>query len=147
MAKNKGPERVKRMTDVLRVWQALERQAINDTAEIIENTKSPLVRMIMEIIQHDSAMHHRVQQFLIDSVTEEAVTVTREDIAEIWDKIEAHDKIEKRTIGLAKELREESWSPVHKQLFDYLLTDEQKHDTLLEQLNELKVGLSKVTGA
>ena len=135
------------MTDILRVWQALERQALNDTAEIIEQTKNPLVRMIMEIIQHDSAMHHRVQQFLIDSVTIEDVAVTREDIAEIWEKIEAHDRLEKRTIGLAKELRDESWSPVHKQLLDYLLSDEEKHDRLLEQLNQLKVGMTRASGA
>ena len=142
-----GTDRVTRMTDILRVWQALERQALNDTAEIIEQTKNPLVRMIMEIIQHDSAMHHRVQQFLIDSVTIEDVAVTREDIAEIWEKIEAHDRLEKRTIGLAKELRDESWSPVHKQLLDYLLSDEEKHDRLLEQLNQLKVGMTRASGA
>jgi len=147
MANTKGSERVEEMINVLRTWQNLERQALSDTAEIIQETKSPLVRIIMEIIRNDSLMHHRVQQFLVDSLTTTQIPVTREDIAEIWEKIEAHDKVEKRTIELAEELREKSWSPMHKQLLGYLLADEKKHDSLLEQLNELKVGLTKASGA
>jgi hypothetical protein len=146
MSERKGPERVDHFVKVLRRWQGLERQAITDMAEIIEEAQSPLIRLIMEIIRHDSLMHHRVQQFLVESVTQKPVTVTREDVAAIWDKIEAHDKVEKQTIELAKELREEAFSPVHKQLLDYLLVDESKHDSLLEQLEEVKRGMSQASG-
>jgi hypothetical protein len=146
MSERKGPERVEHMVKVLRRWQGLERQAITDMAEIIEQAPNPLIRLIMEIIRHDSLMHHRVQQFLVESVTQKPVTITREDVATIWEKIEEHDKVEKQTIELAKELREESFSPVHKQLLDYLLTDEEKHDTLLEQLGEIKKGMNQASG-
>ena len=139
--------KVDEMVDVLRRWQGLERQAMNDTAEIMETTNSPLIRMVMEIIRHDSLMHHRVQQFLVDSVTKKAIAVTREDIGEIWEKIEAHDQMEKKTIKMAEELREKSWDPVHKTLLDYLLRDESKHDTILEQLNAMKSDLTKGSGA
>jgi hypothetical protein len=91
-------------------------------------------------------MHHRVQQFLIDSVTEKDVTLSRDDVAEIWDKIEAHDRVEKKTIELAQGLKEEAISPVHKQLLDYLLTDESKHDTLLGQLEEVKKDMTRASG-
>ena len=146
MSGAKGPEKVEKMVEVLRQWQGIERQAINEMAEIQEETRNPLIRLIMEIIRHDSLMHHRVQQFLIDSVTQEDVALTREDLAEIWDRIEAHDKVEKNTIEMAKQLRAEAWSPVHKQLLDYLLTDESKHDTLLEQLEQVKLGMSRASG-
>ena len=138
--------RVQEMVGVLRQWQGLERQAISDTTQIIEETDHPLIRMIMEIIRHDSMLHHRVQQFLIDSVTKQDVPVSREDLAAIWTKIEAHDRVEKKTIELATELRDKAWSPVHKQLLSYLLTDESKHDSLLEQLGEIKQGMAKVSG-
>ncbi len=147
MANPKGAERVKEMVNMLRTWQGIERQAISETAEILEQTKSPLVGMIMEIIRHDSLMHHRVQQFLIDSVTKEDVAVTREDVAEIWGKIEAHDQIEKKAIDMAKQIKDRSWSPVHKQLLSYLLADEEKHDRILEQLAEFKVGMTRGSGA
>jgi uncharacterized protein YbcC (UPF0753/DUF2309 family) len=143
---NQGPGRVEKMVTVLKGWQELERQAMDDTAKIIEETKSPLVRMIMSIIRHDSLMHHRVQQFLIDSVTEADVPVSREDLARIWEKLEEHDRLEKKTIEMAKELRDEAWSPVHKHLLGYLLADEQKHDTLISQLGDIKKGMSRVSG-
>ena len=146
MAKKSGPERVEKMVKVLRDWQKLERKAMDDTAAIVEESDNALVRMIMSIIRHDSLMHHRVQQFLIDSVTDEDVPVSRDDLAEIWDRIEQHDRLEKKTIAMATELRDEAWSPVHKQLLGYLLEDEKKHDGLLEQLREVKVGMSKASG-
>lgn len=146
MANTKGPERIENMVKLLKNWQKLERKAIDDTAEMIEETKNPLVRMVMSIIRHDSLMHHRVQQFLIDSVTEADVPVSREDLANIWEKIEQHDRLEKKTIAMAEELREQAWSPVHKQLLTYLLEDEKKHDGLMAQLQDIKVGMSKTSG-
>ena len=139
-------DRVKHFVDTLKRWQGLERQAMTDTTELVEQTENPLVRLIMEIIRHDSLMHHRVQQFLIDSVTKENVTVSREDVAEIWEKIEEHDRLEKKTISLAEELKANSWNPIHTQLLDYLLNDEQKHDRLLGQLDSIKAGMSLASG-
>lgn len=147
MAKTKGPERIENMVKLLKNWQKLERKGIDDTAEMIEETKNPLVRMIMSIIRHDSLMHHRVQQFLIDSVTEEDVPLSREDLAQIWDKVEQHDRLEKKTVEMAEELRAQAWSPVHKQLLTYLLEDEKKHTGLMAQLQEVKVGMSRASGA
>jgi len=135
------------MVGVLRQWQGLERRAMNDTAEIMEKTASPLIRVLMEIIRHDSLMHHRVQQFLIDSLLTDAVTVTREDIAEVWDQLEAHDKMEKKTIQMAEELRKKAWNPVHKLMLDYLLREEGKHDSLIAQLDGFKKDLSRGSGA
>jgi hypothetical protein len=146
MAKQSGPERVAEMVKVLRDWQALERHAMNDTAEILQETSNPLIRAIMEIIRHDSLMHHRIQQFIIEALTEKAVTITREDVALIWEKIEAHDKAEKKTIELAKELQAKAWDPVQSILLEYLLTDESKHDTILEKLGDVKKGMSRASG-
>jgi len=139
--------KIEEMVDVLRQWQGLERQAMNDTAEIMERTASPLIRIVMEIIRHDSLMHHRVEQFLIDSVTKDAVTVTREDIVEVWEALEAHDRAERKTIQMAEELRKKAWSPVHKLLLDYLLKEESKHDSLIAQLDAFKKELAKGSGA
>ena len=100
MARDKktGPERIAEAVDVLRQWQGIERDAIETTAQIMEKTDNLLIRQVMEIIRNDSVQHHRVQQFLIDSVTKESVAVTREDVVAIWDSIEEHDALEKKTI-------------------------------------------------
>ena len=146
MAKQSGQERVEEMVGVLREWQGIERVAMNDTAEIMEKTDNSLIRMIMEIIRHDSLMHHRVQQFLIDAVTRQDVTATREEVAAIWDGIEEHDKHEKQTIAMAEKLQAKAWNPIHKELLGYLLTDEKKHDGLMGVLNAIKQGMNRASG-
>ncbi len=138
--------KVERMIEVLRQWQGIERQAMNSTAEISEQTESTLIRLVMDIIRHDSHMHHRVQQFLIDSVTRESTTVTREDVAAIWESIEEHDELEKKTIQLAEGLKKDAWTPVHKLLLEYLLRSETMHDSLLEQLSEFKADMTRSSG-
>jgi len=147
MNKSTGQDRVTKMVEVLHEWQAIERQSMSDTAEILERTKSPFIRIIMEIIRHDSLMHHRVQQFLIDSLTVANVAVTREDVAEVWEQIKTHDRLERKTIAMAEELSKTAWTPVQKQLLEYLLKDETKHDALLGQLEDFKRGMSRSSGA
>ena len=140
-----GPERQKFTIDVLRQWQGIERDAIETTAQIMEKTDNLLIRQIMEIIRNDSVQHHRVQQFLIDSITRTPVTLTPEDLAEIWGQIEAHDELERQTIELARELLEDSTEPVQQILLKYLLVDEQKHDQILGELEEFKKHMAKIS--
>ena len=143
MAK-KGPERVDEMVEGLRKWQGIERKAMEQTAEIMESTGNPVIRMIMEIIRQDSMMHHRVQQFIIDIMTKEPVKMSPDDMAEVWGRLEEHDELERKTIELAKELQEKTTDPVVASLLEYLIIDEQKHDHILNQLEALKRHLSKL---
>jgi rubrerythrin len=144
MAESKAEERTRDMIEVLRRWQAIERESIEMTAQIMEETQNPLIRQIMEIIRNDSVQHHRVQQFMIDTMTMTPVNLTHEDLAEIWTKIEEHDKTEQEAIKVAKELRDKTTDHVHKILLDYLIRDEEKHDTILGELDEFKKHLSKL---
>jgi len=141
MADAKGPERIEKLVSALRQWQTIERKAIDSCANIMEKTDNALIRQIMEIIRNDSVQHHRVQQFIIDSLTKEQVRLTPEELGEIWDEITAHDEVERETIELAKELRKEWRFFVQKALLDYLIIDEEKHDTLLKSLEDFKKNL------
>ena len=147
MTAKKGAERVEHMVAVLRQWQEVERKTVSILTEIMEKSQNPFVGLLMEIIRQDSLTHHRVQQFLIDSVTVSAPSLSREELAEVWDMIEKHDAGEKQALELAQRLFEEAWTPVQKQLLGYLLKDEAKHDELLKQLGEMKVALSRSSGA
>ena len=142
---SKGQDRADKMVDALRTWQGIERKAMEQTAQIMEKTDNSYLRIIMEIIRHDSLMHHRVQQTLIDSLTRENITLSVEDISEVWEAIEEHDQTEKDVVKIAKELRDQAWTPIHKELLDYLVTDEEKHDKILMQLEAIKKGISRTT--
>jgi hypothetical protein len=141
LTNKKEPQRVDEMVGTLKKWQGIERKSIEQAAEVMEATQNPVIRMVMEIIRQDSVMHHRVQQFMIDSMTEEKASLTPEEMSEIWKKIEEHDEMERDVVGMAKELKEKAWSPIHEQLLGYLLTDEAKHEQLLQQLGEIKKGM------
>jgi hypothetical protein len=133
------------MVGLLRKWQTIERKSMAHLSEILEKTTNPFLRIIMEVIRHDSLMHHRVQQTLVDSLTRQEVPLRFEEIAEIWSEIEAHDAMEKQVVDLARTLHEKAWNPVHKQLLAYLAADEEKHDRLLEQLDEIKKQQARAT--
>jgi len=141
MAKAKGPERIDKLVSTLRKWQGIERKSIDSCAEIIEKTDNPLIRQFMEIIRNDSVQHHRVQQFIIDSLTKEQVKLTPEELAQVWDEITAHDEIERETIELAKSLKEECQFFVQRALLEYLIVDEEKHDQILQSLEDFKRNL------
>lgn len=141
---SKAQERTEEAVELLRTWQALEREAIETTAEIMEQTNNLLIRQMMEIIRNDSVQHHRVQQFIIDIMTKEPVKMSPDDMAEVWGRLEEHDELERKTIELAKELQEKTTDPVVASLLEYLIIDEQKHDHILNQLEALKRHLSKL---
>ena len=137
----KGPERIDKLVDMLRKWQAIERKSIDSCAGIMEKTDNALIRQFMEIIRNDSVQHHRVQQFIIDSLVKEQINLTPEELGQVWDEITAHDEVEKETIELAKELKKECQFFVQRALLDYLITDEEKHDHILQSLEDFKKNL------
>jgi rubrerythrin len=137
-AKKKGPQRTQELVDAMRQWQGIEREAIDTCTDIMEKTDNLLVRQIMEIIRNDSVQHHRVQQFIIDSLTRAPVKLRPEDLAAIWDELEKHDEVEKQTIELGKRMRDECRFFVQRSLLDYLIYDEEKHDMLLGELEKFK---------
>ena len=139
--KKTGPQKTQEMVDVMRQWQGIERDAIDTTTTLMEKTDNLLVRQIMEIIRNDSVQHHRVQQFIIDSLTRTPVTLKPEDLALIWDEIEKHDELEKETIKLGKKVAKDCPFFVQKTLIDYLIYDEEKHDKLLGELEKFKKNL------
>jgi len=130
------------MVNLLKDWQKIEKDSVEHCGKIMDRTKNPLVRQIMEILRNDSTQHHRVQQFLIDSLTKSAITLTPEELSDIWKELEAHDKMEKETIKIAQKLKRDCRFFVQRALLDYLITDEQKHDALFEKLDEFKRQMS-----
>ncbi len=119
----------------LKKWQSVEDASLRMTKEVRARSKNPFVQLVMEIIAHDSAMHKRVEQFIIDSVEKEEVSFEPEDINEIWDLIERHADEEKEAIALAGEAQKSTDDLfIPRYLFAYLREDERKHDLLLDRL-------------
>jgi hypothetical protein len=139
MAKQK--ELNENLLKILKDWQVVEDQSVKSTTDIIGKTKNPVVKQIMEIIRQDSAMHKRVQQLIIDSFEKEAITLTPEELGEVWEMVDKHIELEKETIRLAEEARKNSKNFIVRYLLSYLMTDEQKHNEILAQMEDVKSGI------
>jgi hypothetical protein len=128
----------------MRSWQKVENASVASTGNVIEMTENPIVRLIMEIIQRDSQMHYRVQELIAESLESKTVTLTPEELATVWDKIEKHIEIEEKTVELAKdtlEVLKGKKMVVQEYLLNYLLMDENKHNRILDSLGTIKKGM------
>ena len=134
----KSAENLEELVGILKTWQGLENATISHTTEVIGKTHNPLIQLVMEIIRHDSEMHYRVQQVLLDSLEKQAITLTPEELGEIWDMVEKHAEMEKQTIELAEKARNNCRLFAQRHLLSYLIEDEKKHDRLLGQLQDFK---------
>ena len=144
MAKQK--ELIEKLVSIMKSWQVIEDASVKNTTDIIKMSDNPLVHIIMEIIRQDSIMHKRVQQMIIDHFESKPIAMDPDELIKFWDMIEEHDAIEKKTIKLAEEALKTTPSSIAAYLLEYLLTDEKKHDKLLEELEKIKKGMSPYGG-
>lgn len=122
-------------------WQNIENLAIASTGRIIMKTDNPIIRLIMEIIQRDSQMHYLVQEWIADSLSVKPVSLSYDDLQEVWEMIGKHVRLEHQMMDSVKEalaLVKGKKMVVHEYLLNYLHDDEAKHDGLLKQLDVIK---------
>jgi hypothetical protein len=129
----------------MRKWQKIEDASVSSTSQIIEKTRNPIVRLVIEIIQRDSQMHYRVQELIADSIESKALYLAPDDLVAVWEMIEHHIEIEKKSVELAQQviatLKGQQGMVVQQYLINYLLEDEQKHNDLLNRLDDIKRGV------
>ena len=77
MARKKmtGKDAEDRLAGLLREWQEVEDRSIRSINEIVQKIENPLVKQVLQVIQHDSSMHRRVQQFILDSLEKRAISL------------------------------------------------------------------------
>ena len=128
----------------MRRWQKIQNASVASTGDVINKTDNPIIRLVMEIIQRDSQMHFRVQEMIADSLESKTISLSPDELSEVWDMIEKHIKLEEKTIEFAKEAKkalEGKKMIVQEYLIDYLLIDEEKHNKILETLETIKKGM------
>jgi hypothetical protein len=134
----KAAEDLDGLLETLQEWQKLEKATISLTQKIGKKSDNVLVQTLMKIIQQDSKMHFKVQKAIIDSFTEEAMTLRPEELGDMWEMVEKHAEMERETIKKAEEALDNCRLFPQRQLLIYLLEDEKKHDKLLTQLGNFK---------
>ncbi|HHI02437.1 MAG: hypothetical protein DRP51_02635 [Candidatus Zixiibacteriota bacterium] len=137
-------ETQEKIIDNMRRWQKIENASVASTGDVINKTDNPVIRLVMEIIQRDSQMHYRIQDIIADSLESGTISLSPDELGDVWDMIEKHIKLEEKTIELANEAKkalEGKKMVVQEYLIDYLLIDEEKHNKILETLETIKKGM------
>jgi hypothetical protein len=132
----------------MKKWQKIEDATVAATGMIIEKTDNPVIRLIMEIIQRDSQMHYRLQEWIADSLELKTVSLSYDELDRVWALIEKHIELEKKTLAMAKQSLEALKGKkmvIQEYLLNYLAEDEQKHNNLLAHLEGIKKGM-RATG-
>ena len=132
----------------MKKWQKIEDATVAATGMIIEKTDNPIIHLIMEIIQRDSQMHYRLQEWIADSLEFKTVSLSYDELDRVWALIEKHIELEKKTLAMAKESLEALKGRkmvIQEYLLNYLAEDEQKHNNLLTHLEGIKKGM-RATG-
>ena len=133
-----------KITSNMRRWQKIENASVASTGAVIEKTNNPIVRLVMEIIQRDSQMHYRIQELIADSLESKTITLSPDELESVWDLIEKHILLEKKTVELANEALaalKGKKRVVQEYLLEYLLIDEEKHNKVLDSLETIKKGM------
>ena len=128
------------LTSAMERWQKVELETVEFVGKIIEKTDNPIVKHVLRIIQRDSEMHHKTQELIVGTLRG-TVSLTPEEIGVVWDLIERHIKMEEAAVEMAEDAKriiKDRSMPVQGYLIEYLLQDEQKHDSLLEGLGNIQ---------
>ena len=125
-------------------WQKVEDNSIASTAQIMQETDNPIIRLVAEVIQRDSQMHHTIQGWISNSLEYRAPSLSPDELAKVGHLIEKHLAIENKMIESAEEMLTAVKGTAllaQKYFLDYLLEDENKHSRLLTSLQTLARGM------
>jgi bacterioferritin (cytochrome b1) len=132
------------LVNSMKHWQQIENRSIESTAAVIAKTENPLIRLVMEIVQRDSQMHHRVQQMIIDSIEGKPIVLSTDEMGSISEMIDNHLDIENEMVGLVHQSLSDVKNKkmvVQEYLLNFLVEDEKKHASMLQALSKVKQGM------
>lgn len=92
----------------------------------------------MEISKRDSEKHKIMQQFVIDTLTKEAIYLTPQELIPLADVLDRHIQAEAKSMGLANACAIESRNYFVDFIVSALTDDEVKHHNMLRTLDHIK---------
>ena len=132
----KSAESSKEFLSIIKEWIALEDKTIASADELISKANNPFVKMRMEMIRHDSGKHKEILEWIIDSLTKEAVHLTPDEMMPLSALLHKHLEVEAKSIVLANNALEKSGLPIVRYVLSALLDDETKHHAQIIMLND-----------
>ena len=119
-------------------WQKLENETYGLAEDLQKKSDNPFVKLVMEIIRRDSEKHKIMQQFVIDSLTKEAIHLTPQELIPLGEVLDKHIKAEAKSMGLANACIAGTKNFFASFVSSLLIADEVKHHEMLTMLDQIK---------
>jgi hypothetical protein len=129
---------------MLKDWELLEKKSSESIEQVKTKCGNPLVRLVMEIIEHDSRLHWKLQEFILSSLEREPLTLSPDEVGEVIKLIRNHTRLKTRMVEkVEKTLETTKDKSLHIQefLMKTLLVNEKKHKEMLKGIEKVMQGL------
>ena len=117
-------------------WHSAESDTVVKCFEIQKKTNDILVNLVAEIIQRNSKTHIQVLSLLHEESTKKAISPTPDELGRIWDLVESYEETERKSKDMAEKVICSDRIFAIKQLFVYMVEDESRNLTFLNQLKD-----------
>jgi hypothetical protein len=138
------PENRKKFEDLIQKWIVIEEKTIDSANDLINQSKNPVVKTIIDLVKLDSEKHRHILETIRLSL-DSTVSFSTDDLKIVDSFVEKHVAMEKTAVETAEQALEMSSLPIPRFLLEHLLADEKKHDAYIDELNELKAYMAKDT--
>jgi len=137
-------EQREQIASTMREWEELEKESSSLIEKIKDNCGNPLICLVMDIIQNDAKMHARVQELIINSLEQQPLNLSPDEVGEAIALIRKHTELKSHMVEMAgnilgnitdKSLRVQTF------LLETLYADEKKHKEMLEGIEGVRSGL------
>ena len=119
-------------------WLSVESETVMKCSEIQEETDNPFVQLVAEIVRGNSKTHIRILNLIHECLTRKAVSLTPDELGQIWELVQGYMEIESRSIEMAEQAISSSRIFIIKQLLAYMLDDKNRNLKLVGQLEDFK---------
>lgn len=123
---------------VIQELQKIEDNAVVRAGSMMLKAKNPFFKVIMESLKHDSEKYRLIQQIIIDNITKDAAGIDPDELNEMSDMLNNHLEAEAESLRLAHIALAKSEQFFTRFMLSYLIADKDKHQGLIDQLNDLK---------
>lgn len=133
-----------RIASVIKDWRVLDKRSAESIGEIKARCKNPLVCLLMEIMEHDSRMHEKLQDFIVGSLEQHPIELSPDEIGEMVELMRHHTQIKTQMVEKTEEvlsLLTDKSLKIQEFLSRVLLADEKKHKEMLDGIEKVKSSL------
>jgi rubrerythrin len=138
------PENRKKFEELIKKWIVIEEETIDSANDLINQSKNPVVKTIIDLVKLDSEKHRHILETIRLSL-DHTVSFSTDDLKIVDSFVDKHVAMEKTAVETAEQALEMSSLPIPRFLLEHLLADEKKHDAYIDELNELKAYMAKDT--